>query len=87
MEECSIEETGERSIANLPELYCFTITTNKTHTLATETERERVNWIVEILKFRGIRGLVEMVNDKEQKLRRHAAYALCNLAGRSKGEY
>lgn len=41
--------------------------------------------MVEILKFRGIGGLIEIVNDSQHKLRRHAAYALCNLAGRTSG--
>ena len=51
----------------------------KVHQLAADTEQERLNWMVEILKLRGIQALINLLESPD--LHRHAAYALANLAG------
>lgn len=84
--QCTLEESGTRTLPSGVEVFCFTIQASSKTLLGVEAERDRLNWIVEILKFRGIGGLIEIVNDPQQKLRRHAAYALCNLAGRSRDD-
>jgi hypothetical protein len=82
--QCVLEECGTRTLPSGAEVFCFTI--NKTTLIGVDAERDRLNWMAEILKFRGIGGLIDIVNNESEKLRRHAAYALCNLAGRSRGD-
>lgn len=81
LENCTVEELEDQG----GETNCFSITVKgKTSVFAAETERERLNWMVEILKFRGIEAIIGMATPANS-LCRHASYALCNLAGRTKG--
>jgi len=64
--------------------YCFQIKVKaKSYILAAETEQERMNWMVEIVKLKGVPGIIALLDSPI--LSRHAAYALANLAGRTTG--
>ena len=80
LEECEIEEVEDQ----LGQPFCFQIRIGgKATVLAAESHQDRVNWIVEILKFRGIQGLISLLDHAD--LSKHAAFALANLAGRTSG--
>ena len=81
LDECKVEEIEDQ----LGQSHCFSIKVGgKVQILAADTARDTQNWIVEILKFRGICGLVSIIQSSDS-VASHAAYALANLAGRSKG--
>jgi hypothetical protein len=65
---------------------CFQIKVkSKSYILAAETEQERTNWMVEIIKLKGVVGIIALLETSSPSLSRLAAYALANLAGRTSG--
>tara|TARA_R110002050_G_C8734245_1_gene497507 strand:- start:182 stop:724 length:543 start_codon:yes stop_codon:yes gene_type:complete len=82
LHECTVDEVDEDYLGSS---CCFNIKTHgKTYTFGAANHQERTNWMVEILKLRSIKDIIDMLN--HPRLSRHAAYALCNQAGNKKGK-
>lgn len=64
--------------------WCFAIkVNNKQHYFAAESEQDRINWMVEIIKLRGVPKIISLLDGS--RLARHAAFALANLSGKTDG--
>eukprot|EP00013_Stygamoeba_regulata_P001220 CAMPEP_0177637638 /NCGR_PEP_ID=MMETSP0447-20121125/5073_1 /TAXON_ID=0 /ORGANISM="Stygamoeba regulata, Strain BSH-02190019" /LENGTH=1331 /DNA_ID=CAMNT_0019139569 /DNA_START=180 /DNA_END=4171 /DNA_ORIENTATION=- len=76
LDQCQIDEAEDQYGLE----FCFKVViSGKVHYFAGSNDQDRMNWMVEILKLRGLKYVIDLLSSTN--LARHAAFAFANLAG------